>query len=129
MIEDSCTEAPSARPCEEDESCVDAEATCCDALSRDSTEWKSDLLDGVTVVKGKFADGSPLLAIPNYARENRVGQNAPRAAASGSSGIDYSGGASVGTTGAGHGVSNSTSAPARSRSGRTPGSVVWMRAD
>jgi DUF1680 family protein len=35
------------------------------------TEWRKDLLGGVLVIKGKWSDGSPLLAIPNYARENR----------------------------------------------------------
>jgi DUF1680 family protein len=37
-----------------------------------STEWRPDLLGGVMVIKGNFSDGSPLLAIPNYARNNRV---------------------------------------------------------
>ena len=37
------------------------------------TEWKPDLLGGVMVITGKWADGSPMLAIPNYARMNRVG--------------------------------------------------------
>jgi hypothetical protein len=27
-------------------------------------------------IRGKWADGSPLLAIPNYARENRGGNSA-----------------------------------------------------
>ncbi len=36
-------------------------------------EWKPDLLGGTMVIKGKWADGSELLAIPNYARMNRVG--------------------------------------------------------
>jgi DUF1680 family protein len=36
-----------------------------------STEWRGDLLRGVMVIKGKFADGSPMMAIPNYARTNR----------------------------------------------------------
>jgi DUF1680 family protein len=36
-----------------------------------STEWRGDLLGGVLTIKGKWSDGSPLLAIPNYARENR----------------------------------------------------------
>ena len=36
-----------------------------------STEWRGDLLGGVMVIKGSFADGTPLLAIPNYARTNR----------------------------------------------------------
>jgi len=40
-----------------------------------STEWRADLLDGVRVIKGEFADGKPLLAIPNYARLNRGGRS------------------------------------------------------
>ncbi len=36
-----------------------------------TTEWRGDLLGGVIVIKGQFADGSPMLAIPNYARVNR----------------------------------------------------------
>jgi len=36
-----------------------------------TTEWKGDLLGGVMVIKGKWADGKPLLAIPYYARNNR----------------------------------------------------------
>jgi DUF1680 family protein len=35
------------------------------------TEWRKDFLGGVVVIKGKFADGAPLLAIPNFARMNR----------------------------------------------------------
>ncbi|MGE5362371.1 MAG: glycoside hydrolase family 127 protein, partial [Bacteroidales bacterium] len=36
-----------------------------------STEWRADLLGGVMVIKSTFADGTPLVAIPNYARTNR----------------------------------------------------------
>ncbi|HBC79003.1 MAG TPA: hypothetical protein DCZ51_10265 [Bacteroidales bacterium] len=36
-----------------------------------TTEWKNDLLGGVMVINGKWADGSPLIAIPNFARNNR----------------------------------------------------------
>jgi DUF1680 family protein len=36
-----------------------------------ATEWRDDLLHGVTVIKGAFADGKPMMAIPNYARYNR----------------------------------------------------------
>jgi uncharacterized protein len=43
-----------------------------DAESELTTEWRPDLLGGVIVIKGQFADGSPLLAIPNYARNNRT---------------------------------------------------------
>jgi len=39
-------------------------------------EWRGDLLGGVMTIKGKWSDGSPLLAIRNYARENRgVGES------------------------------------------------------
>jgi DUF1680 family protein len=37
------------------------------------TEWRADLLDGVMVIVGKWQDGAPMLAIPNFARTNRVG--------------------------------------------------------
>ncbi|HVU48409.1 MAG TPA: beta-L-arabinofuranosidase domain-containing protein [Terracidiphilus sp.] len=36
-------------------------------------EWMPNLLDGVIAIRGKWADGAELLAIPNYARMNRVG--------------------------------------------------------
>ncbi len=35
------------------------------------TEWRGDLLSGVNVIKGAFANGSPMTAIPNFARYNR----------------------------------------------------------
>ncbi len=35
-------------------------------------EWRPDFLRGVMTIKGKWADGSPLVAIPNYARLNRL---------------------------------------------------------
>ena len=34
-------------------------------------DWRQNLLGGVTVLLSQFSDGSPLLAIPNYARMNR----------------------------------------------------------
>jgi len=37
-----------------------------------SLEWAPDLLHGIMVIKGKWADGSPLVAVPNYARLNRL---------------------------------------------------------
>lgn len=36
-----------------------------------TAEWRGDLLSGVTVIRGRFADGTPMTAIPNYARFNR----------------------------------------------------------
>ena len=35
-------------------------------------EFDKDLLHGVMVIRGSWADGSPLIAVPNYARMNRV---------------------------------------------------------
>ena len=34
-------------------------------------EWRGDMLNGVMTIKGKWNDGTPLLAIPNYVRNNR----------------------------------------------------------
>ena len=36
-------------------------------------EWRPDILGGLLVITGRWQDGSPLLAIPNFARMNRVG--------------------------------------------------------
>jgi len=41
-----------------------------------SLEWKGDFLRGVMAIKGTWADGSPLLAIPNYTRMNRAAPTA-----------------------------------------------------
>lgn len=35
-------------------------------------EWKKNFLHGIMAISGQWADGSPLLAIPNYSRLNRV---------------------------------------------------------
>jgi uncharacterized protein len=40
-----------------------------------TTTWNPDLLGGVLVIHGAFNDGSPLTAIPNYARLNRGGRS------------------------------------------------------
>jgi DUF1680 family protein len=40
-----------------------------------STEWNPELLGGVLVIKGTYSNGTPLLAIPNYARNNRGGRS------------------------------------------------------
>ncbi len=36
-----------------------------------TTQWQSDLLQGILAIKGQWADGSELTAIPYYARANR----------------------------------------------------------
>lgn len=89
-------------------------------------EWRGDLLDGVMVLKGSWANGKPLVAIPNYARMNRVGEVA-KDTAGGDSSVNYA----PGTTVAGASSStNSTSAQAsrpRRRNFGTPESLVWMK--
>lgn len=35
-------------------------------------EWRPDFLNGVMTIKGTWSDGTPLVAIPNYARLNRL---------------------------------------------------------
>ena len=34
--------------------------------------WKPKMLNGIVAIEGKWADGSDLLAIPYYARDNRI---------------------------------------------------------
>jgi DUF1680 family protein len=70
-----------------------------------TTEWKDKLLEGVVVIEGKWADGSDLTAIPNYARNNRE--------ATSSQSRDFGG---PGTTGSG-----------RDRGRRLAGSIVWIK--
>jgi uncharacterized protein len=40
-----------------------------------TTHWEPQLLDGVLTIGGALADGSPLRAVPNYARNNRGGRS------------------------------------------------------
>ena len=40
-----------------------------------TTEWNATLLDGVMTLKSIFANGTPLFAIPHYARNNRGGRS------------------------------------------------------
>jgi len=48
-----------------------------------SAEWKPEFLDGVKTIKGTYADGSEMLAVPNYARNNRVAPRRQRPAMEG----------------------------------------------
>ncbi len=41
-----------------------------------NAKWEPDLLEGVVVISAQAPDGSPLTAIPNYARNNRTGRSA-----------------------------------------------------
>jgi uncharacterized protein len=43
-----------------------------DPHSELTSEWAPELLGGVMIIKGKFTDGSPLVAVPYFARNNRI---------------------------------------------------------
>ncbi len=76
-------------------------------------EWRPDLLDGVMAITGTWQDGSPMLAIPNFARMNRVTQVADVGAGN----VDYA----PGTT-----ATAAVAAPERSWS-RNLDSQVWFK--
>ena len=90
-----------------------------------STEWRGDLLEGVIVIKGSWADGSPLTAIPNYARNNRLGQESQRrdADSGGDSNVNYAPGST------GNVSSNAPTAGGNRPRGRfgESGSQVWIK--
>jgi uncharacterized protein len=98
------------------------------ALGKDplTTEWRGDFLGGVTVIKGAWADGSPMLAIPNYVRNNRLPAGARGAgAAEGDPAIDYSG-ASAATNNAATSTTSTNRARGRGFRGQA-NSTVWMK--
>jgi uncharacterized protein len=39
--------------------------------------WRPELFNGAMTIKGSWADGTPLVAIPNYLRANRLETPAP----------------------------------------------------
>ncbi|WP_232298889.1 glycoside hydrolase family 127 protein [Granulicella tundricola] len=67
--------------------------------------WRPDLLGGVMTITGTWQDGSPMLAIPNFARMNRVG---PPREFLGDPAVNYAPGS---TTSAGPAPSNTNSNP------------------
>jgi len=83
-------------------------------------EWQGDLLDGVMVIKGTWADGTPLIAVPNFARCNRLGSG-NTATEGGDSNVNYAPGATAGSA--------ATTSPAANRRRDFGGvnSVVWVK--
>jgi hypothetical protein len=82
-------------------------------------EWRPDLLGGVMVITGKWQDGSPMLAVPNYARMNRVAE--PKGEVGGDSSVNYAPGAT-------NNVSKKAGAPSpRHHRERPVESQVWMQ--
>jgi hypothetical protein len=91
-----------------------------------NAEWRPDLLGGVMVITGKWQDGSPMTAIPNYARMNRVG---PPVEYLGDTNVNYAPGASTsaGTTAPNSATDSLTpSAGARNRRIMRVESKVWI---
>jgi hypothetical protein len=78
-------------------------------------EWRPELLGGVVALTGKWKDGTPMLAIPNYARMNRVER---ATTIGGDSGVNYAPGTVGGAAG---------QAAPRPRRQRGVESIVWMR--
>lgn len=104
-------------------------------LSHDplKAEWRPDLLGGVIAITGKWQDGTPMLAIPNYARMNRVEHDHP--AVAGDSSVNYAPGATNGTnnnTAKAAATFQGSNTPANSsvrrfRGPRRIDSKVWMQ--
>ena len=94
-----------------------------------TAEWHGDLLGGVMAVKGKFADGTPLLAIPNYARNNRLAQAGSREGVGGDASIDYSGNSGAAGVGGATNAAAASGPATRPYRGRgTAGiSMVWLK--
>jgi DUF1680 family protein len=82
-----------------------------------TAKWRGDLLGGLTVIEGEFADGSKLTAIPNYARTNRDPELPPEAGPLAADPSFYLG-------------PNPATPPAQGEPGqrprRPPASVVWI---
>lgn len=76
-------------------------------------EWRPDLLGGVMVLSGKWQDGTPMVAIPNYARMNRAER--PATEIGGDPTVNYAPGATANATNSGNPPGSTTpanSAPA-----------------
>jgi hypothetical protein len=82
-------------------------------------EWRSDLLGGVMTINGKWQSGTPMLAIPNYARMNRIVPDPVEAG--GDPNVNYAPGATAGAAAA-----TGNSSGRRSRR-HTVQSIVWMK--
>jgi len=85
-----------------------------------TAEWHPDLLGGVMAISGKWKDGTPMLAVPNYTRMNRV--QPPKEQAAGDPTINYAPGATA-TAGAAPAVANNV----RRNRTRTVSSKVWIQ--
>jgi len=85
-----------------------------------TTEWRPDLLGGVMTINGKWKDGTPMVAVPNFTRMNRV--EPPKELAAGDPSVNYAPGATA-TAGATPAVANNV----RRNRMRTVSSKVWIQ--
>lgn len=88
-----------------------------------TTQWRPDLLGGVTVITGAFANGAPMTAIPNYARFNRnpaVAPSPPRP----DSATASANAVAVATAAA---VAVAEGRPLPRPAASAPSSIVWIR--
>ncbi len=90
-------------------------------------KWRGHLLGGVVALEGSWENGQPMMAIPYYARLNRIGEMAEGETTPGDSVVNYSPGATVSE--ASDATDSATPKPnSRSRPGSDgPESFVWMR--
>jgi DUF1680 family protein len=82
-------------------------------------EWRGDLLGGVVAIRGRWVDGSPLTAVPNFARMNRTG--GPIHEFPGRSGVEYAPGSVT--------AGGTQPVVAEARRDRGPVSQVWIARD
>jgi uncharacterized protein len=86
--------------------------------------WDPYLLDGVMVLDGSWADGKPMVAIPNFARMNRTG-DAPREVATGDPSVNYAPGSMFSTSTTTN--SATTQTPRRRRGSGQVESMIWIK--
>ncbi len=89
------------------------------------TEWRGDLLGGVMVLKGKWEDGTPMLAIPNYARMNRI-EKPKEEIAGGDSSVNYAPGAATAANATAAATTAANAGANRRFAPRVVQSKVWM---
>jgi uncharacterized protein len=89
-------------------------------------KWAPYFLDGVMVMDGSWADGKPMVAIPNFARMNRVGTVSGETAA-GDPSVNYAPGSTFSTSTGTNSTSSAAQTPRRRRGSGEVESMVWIK--
>jgi uncharacterized protein len=87
--------------------------------------WRPDLLGGVMAIAGKWADGTPMTAIPNYARMNRV-DSSHSGFMEGEPGVNYAPGSTTAGSSQPLGASAADGPKPSTRRKEKVDSKVWM---